>query len=279
MEHLKKKVEFVHLGGIIGNESKKTNQILRLNQEFVHLEATLAVILRNDKIINYFGDSNNQNTKIQYAFDNQETEGKELRFKTFLHINNFIQYSFFDRESKVMELDHIRKMMNLADLNTEGQDENTRGFNQACHSLKNVSSAMLLAEQPDEDDTQEDQEEEEGEELNPLYVFLDIQEKTKALRELLREVPCAQLSKFLEMRVPDGTQIYKIIQGFRYIFKYALKLPEEEIKFKNSNLIKLYLGMPLNGIKNSDRVDFIAWVREQEFEDTELDANDESIPE
>jgi hypothetical protein len=70
---------------------------------------------------------------------------------------------------------------------------------------------MLLAEQPDEDETQEDQEEEEGEELNPLDVFLDIQEKTKALRELLREVPSAQLSKFLEMRVPDGTQIYKVI--------------------------------------------------------------------
>ena len=43
---------------------------MRLNQEFIHLETALAVILRNEKIISYFGDKANQENKLQFAYDN-----------------------------------------------------------------------------------------------------------------------------------------------------------------------------------------------------------------
>ena len=48
-----------------------------------------------------------------------------------------------------MELDHIRKQMAMKDSDFQNQNENSKGFGQACLALKNFSSALLLAENPD----------------------------------------------------------------------------------------------------------------------------------
>jgi hypothetical protein len=87
------------------------------------------------------------------------------------------------------------------------------------------------------------------------------------------------LSRFLEIKASHDSQIYKVIEGFRHIFKYALGVSDDELKFKNSLLMKLYLGLPLNGIQNQNRVKFIEWVENQNYDIEELDTEDENISE
>ena len=274
---MSKQVQFLHQGGIIGNEDTKKHNIVNLDQEYLEADALMATVLRNDHIVKYFGNKENQTTKCQAAFDHQNDEGKEARYKTFLHMNNFVQRSFFENESTVMNFDRLRKITGLEGEDVSNLNKYQRPFHQSTFALKQMSSAFGLAEIEAGEDIDEEETGEEEEAESPQEVFAEIQERSKELRSLLRGVPSAQLSKFLDMKVSHDTQTYKVIEGFRLIFKYALKIPEDEIRFKNSNLIKLYLGMPLNGIKNADRVDFINWVAQQELETEELDPEDEDI--
>ena len=177
-------------------------------------------------------------------------------------MNNFVQHSFFNNAETVMNLDRLRKITGLEEEDISGLNNQQKPFHLQTFALKQMSSAFELAEIEAGENVDEAEESDSEDNEAPQEKFEQIQEKSKDLRNLLREVPSAQLSKFLDMKVSHDSQTYKVIEGFRKIFKYALNIPEDEIRFRNSNLIKLYLGMPLNGIKNANRIDFIEWVRE-----------------
>lgn len=179
----------------------------------------------------------------------------------------------------MMSFERLNKIMGLNEIDMECLLDYQKQFHCATYALKKVSQAFqaVEAEEDEEDDIQEEEEDDESESIDdPIEAFNHIKEATKELRNLIKEVPSVMLKKFLEMKIAHDSKSYKVIKGFKKIFEFALGIPEDEIRFRNSNLIKLYLGMPLNGIKNANRTEFINWVEEEiELEDlTEEDEKD-----
>jgi hypothetical protein len=181
-------VKFVHLGGKIGNEKEKSHNILNIHKDYLQCDATMAVILRSEKIVDYFGNGDNQNNKFKIAEERQEQEDKKQRYQTLLHMNNFIQYSFFDRSTKVMSLDHLRKCIKIHEQKLDGANDYKQSFHYATYAVKQMSMAIDVVEQETEgevDDNAGDGEEQD----DPLETMLVIQEKNRELRDLLKEVP------------------------------------------------------------------------------------------
>lgn len=77
------------------------------------------------------------------------------------------------------------------------------------------------------------------------------------------------------MKVTEDSEYFKVISGFRWVFAYSKNLKHDAVKIDSKLLIQLYLGLALNGIQNKDRVEFINWVKEQNFENEALNEEDD----
>ena len=276
---MQNKVEFIRHGGIIGNEQTKKHKPVVLNSELVGAEAFMAVVLRNQNVVEFFGSKDTQDEFIQTAFDEQEDEEARENCQTVLHANNFIQESYFGTQATEVNLSNLSSHLNIKDV--AGTDAADKAFNQTCEALEKISTAFILDSQEGENEGEEDGDAQQGddkdaEDAENIYQQIqDIQEGSRNLRYLLKKIPCASLSKILQMKVTEDSEYFKVISGFRWVFAYSKNLKHDAVKIDSKLLIQLYLGLALNGIQNKDRVEFINWVKEQNFENEALNEEDD----
>lgn len=141
---MQNKVEFIHHGGVVGNEQNKKHKPLVLNPELAGPEAFMAVVLRNQNVVNFIGSDVTQTEFIQVAFEEQEDEECRERCQTVLHVNNFVQESYFGTQATQVDFSNLSSHLNLKDVAGTSNELADKAFAQTCEALEKISTALIM---------------------------------------------------------------------------------------------------------------------------------------
>ena len=244
------------------NQTTKTrNLTIRKNRGILD---TIGAVLLNTESLNNFFQANDIQKKIDEANSKKTKHAKYQAFTALAKLARAYQEANGGRlqVSELSDLNQVSLENKLATGGFELLKLIAKGFN-------------AVDEDEDGDDSDDDEAGSEEEQDDILETFQKINEQSKELRETLHSIKPEKLAKFLTLKVSQDSPLYTPIEAVRYTLSLALDEPIKSIKFKTSNLVKLYIGLPFYAIKNKKRLDFIEWVNNQDWPDYEEDDEEE----
>lgn len=269
------KIDPLLFGGDIETSKKKQRKKFKITPQKLIPESMLSVLANSELNHEIFGIIEELQPKTNYAFENQS---KSLHNRLFLLYNNIIQRNFYDHEMDSIDLKPFISSL------TREKIEIENNFEGACTVLKELAKAFLSVEDKNDDEEEQSEDEESQKSENPeqrnLKEFKKLNQKGVKLNGILRSIPIGKLTKFLQLVVNNSNPFQKTIEDMRYILHLCLDIPVEAVKFKEKELIYLYLGLPFAAIVNEKRVQFLKRFKtsdnEEEDEANESDEDSEN---